>query len=129
MTIATEVHQIMESFLEERGHQKDLEASWVICNGYTWFFGLGEIQRKVRNDAWYDNCRPLIRLRRDLLTGNNGFRNALEVALQLRSMRKGSTEIRKKMLDVHCALSAVMDVTDAQLDELLTYDRKFGQGD
>jgi hypothetical protein len=129
MTIATEVHQIMDSYLSERYWQEFLHYSWYHCNGWTFLFGFAEIHRARRNGEWYGNCEPHINRRRNLLTGRNGFRNALEVALQLRSMKKGSAEIRRMMLDVHWALSAVMDVTDAQLDELLDYDRTFGEGD
>jgi len=130
MQIATAVDEIMKSYLLERGIQQDLHQTWAHCNGWTWLtFGLGEIHRTKENNAWWGRCAPHINRRRNLLTGRNGFRNALEVALQFRSMGKGSEEIRRLMLDVHVALSAVLDITDAQLDELLNYDRTFGEGD
>jgi len=129
MGIASEVHQIMDSYLRERGHQETLHYAWKKCHGLDVFFGMGEAMKPGYNKEWVRNCRPHITNRRNLLSGNNGFRNALEVALQLRSMGKNSAAIRRMMLDVHWALSGVMDATDEQLDELLNYDRTFGQGD
>jgi len=130
MRIATDVDEIMNSYFRERGHQEDLHNQWISCNWAAAFsFGLTEITRAKCNDEWWGKCERHINRRRNLLTGRNGFRNALEVALQLRSMGKGSAEIRRMMLDVHVALSAVLDITDAQLDELLNYDRTFGEGD
>jgi len=128
--IATEVHEIMDSYLSEKGHQEDLHDTWRFCTGWWWhFYEMVELYRAKRNKEWYGHCGPHILRRRNLLSGNNGFRNALEVALQLRAMGKDSAEIRRMMLDVHWALSGVLDVTDEQLDELLDYDRTFGEGD
>lgn len=130
MQIATAVDEIMQSYLRERVIQKDLHETWAHCNGWTWLtLGIGESYRTQQNNRWWERCAPHIIRRRDLLTGPNGFRNALEVALQLRHGGADSAEIRRMMLDVHWALSAVLDVTDAQLDELLDYDRTFGEGD
>jgi len=129
MRIATDVDEIMTSYFRERGHQEHLHHQWKICDACAFLFGFSEIHRAKVNGEWWGKCSPHINRRRNLLTGRNGFRNALEVALQLRSMGKGSAEIRRMMLDVHVALSAVLDITDAQLDELLNYDRTFGEGD
>jgi len=127
MAIANDVYDLMNTYTKEREHNQFLHRAYVACNSTTWILGLAEIGRKVHNDNWWKNVRPCIIRRRNLLTHPHGFRTALETALQLKSMGKPASEIRRMLPEVYGALSGVMNPTDLQLDELMTYDRTGGQ--
>jgi len=126
MTIANDVHDLMNTYTKEREHNKFLHRAHVACNSTCWILGFAEIGRKVHNDNWWGYVHPCIVRRRQLLQNRHGFRTALETALQLKSMGKPASEIRRMLPEVHGALSGVMNPTDLQLDELMTYDRTGG---
>jgi len=124
MDVAKDVFEILQAFKEESSHSDNLQGAYTHLAYWSPFtLGLTLTGWQVEDGKWYSKIHPHIVTIRMALVGNNAFRNALEVFLQLRDAGKSVDAIRQRMPEVYAALASVIEPTDLQLDELSRYDR------